>query len=167
MNTVFPFGNEIATIEVTGAELLEALEAACFAAPEPSGSFPQVAGLSFSLHTGYEYENGAQYPGGSMFYAPAKPGLRVRDLKIGGHPVDLAKTYTIATNDFLAAGGDTYGAFLGKRVLKSGLTLDDALTNYTKTVQGGVITALKYGEPARRINIAPSPSSEDKDGSRP
>ncbi|MDR1916668.1 MAG: bifunctional metallophosphatase/5'-nucleotidase [Synergistaceae bacterium] len=165
MNMVFPFGNEIATIEVTGAELLEALEAACFAAPEPSGAFPQVAGLSFSLHTGYMYENGVQYPD-SPYYAPARPGLRVRDLKIGGEPVDPAKTYIIATNDFLAAGGDTYGAFLGKRARKTGLTLDDALTNYTRAVQGGVITALKYGEPARRINIAPSPSSGDKDGSR-
>jgi 2',3'-cyclic-nucleotide 2'-phosphodiesterase (5'-nucleotidase family) len=165
MNTVFPFGNEIATIEVTGADLLEALEAACFSAPEASGAFPQVAGMSFSLYTDYKYENGAQYPGGSVYYAPASPGSRVRDLKIGGEPVDLEKTYAIATNDFIAAGGDTYGAFLGKRVLKTGLTLDDALVNYTKNVLCGVIASAKYGEPAGRVNIVEGPFSDVRGGS--
>jgi 2',3'-cyclic-nucleotide 2'-phosphodiesterase (5'-nucleotidase family) len=165
MNTVFPFGNEITTVGVTGAELLEALEAATCAAPEAIGAFPQVAGMSFSLHTDYAYEKGAQYPGDSVYCAPAKPGLRVRDLKIGGEPVDPDRTYIVATNDFTAAGGDTYGVFLGKPVLKTGLTLDDALTGYMKTVLNGVITAEKYGKPAGRIRIEAAPFSDTKSGS--
>ena len=45
INTVLPFGNTLAVVYVTGAELLEALEASTFCTPESLGGFPQVAGL--------------------------------------------------------------------------------------------------------------------------
>ena len=49
---VFPFGNTVATIDVTGAQLLEALEAATCTTPEAIGAFPQVSGIEFTLNTG-------------------------------------------------------------------------------------------------------------------
>lgn len=45
INTVLPFGNTLAVVYVTGAELLEALEASTFCTPESLGGFPQAAGL--------------------------------------------------------------------------------------------------------------------------
>ena len=152
MNTVFPFGNEVATITVTGAELLEALEAATCTTPDAIGAFPQVAGMSFTIDTTVPYENGAQYEG-STYYAPARPGSRITQLEINGEPVDLEKEYVVATNDFTAAGGDTYGVFVGKSITKTGLLLDEALVNYTQQVLGGVITAEQYGQSAGRITI--------------
>ena len=49
MNTVLPFGNTVAVVYVTGAELLEALEASTFALPDSLGGFPQIAGMNISI----------------------------------------------------------------------------------------------------------------------
>lgn len=160
MKTVFPFGNEVATVTVTGAELLEALEAATFCTPTAVGAFPQVAGVQFTIDTTVPYENGELYPN-STYYAPAKPGSRIKDVTVNGEPLDLNAEYVVATNDFTAAGGDTYGAFLDKPVYKTGVALEDALVQYTSTVLNGVISEKDYGKPAGRItvNTAPVPTA--------
>lgn len=152
MKTVFPFGNEVATIEVTGAELLEALEAATCSTPTAIGAFPQVAGMSFTIDTTVEYVNGDAYSD-STYFKPANPGARIQDVMVNGKALDLTAKYVVATNDFTAAGGDTYGVFLGKSVYKTGVALEDALVNYTREVLNNVITAAKYGEPAGRITV--------------
>lgn len=51
INTVLPFGNTLAVVYVTGAELLEALEASTFCTPESLGGFPQAAGVTFMVKT--------------------------------------------------------------------------------------------------------------------
>ena len=160
MKTVFPFGNEVATVTVTGAELLEALEAATFCTPTAVGAFPQVSGVQFTIDTTVPYENGEMYPN-STYYAPAKPGSRIKNVTVNGQPLDLNAEYVVATNDFTAAGGDTYGAFLDKPVYKTGVALEDALVQYTSTVLNGVISEKDYGKPAGRItvNTAPVPTA--------
>ncbi len=154
MKTVFPFGNEVSTLNVTGAELLEALEAATFDTPNAIGAFPQVAGIEFAIDTTVPYEKGEQYPD-STYFKPAKPGSRVTIATVGGKPFDAAAMYTIATNDFTAAGGDTYYAFRYANTqtgYKTGVSLEDALVQYANTVLGGVIGS-QYAEPAGRITI--------------
>lgn len=154
MKTVFPFGNEVAVLTVTGAELLEALEAATCSTPTAIGAFPQVAGIVFSIDTTVEYENGEQYPD-STYYAPAKPGSRVTIETVGGEPFDLEAMYTIATNDFTAGGGDTYYAFRYPNATtgyKTGVALEDALVNYVADVLGGVVGET-YAEPQGRITV--------------
>ena len=150
---VFPFGNTVATIDVTGAQLLEALEAATCTTPEAIGAFPQVSGIEFTLNTGVPYVNGTQYAN-STYYAPANPGSRVTISTVNGEAFDPAATYTIATNDFTAKGGDTYGVFKTAGGWKDvGVSLEDALINYTTEELDGTITAEQYGEPAGRITI--------------
>lgn len=143
--TVFPFGNTVATVEVTGADLLYILEAATFSCPESSGAFPQVAGISFEIHTYAPYEG--------EYAAPTNPGGRVRNVMVGDEPLDLEKTYVLATNDFLAAGGDTY-ALLTENYANSGMligvNLEDALANYIQTITDNCAS---YAEPAGRIKI--------------
>lgn len=154
MKTVFPFGNEVATLSVTGAELLEALEAATCSTPDAIGAFPQVAGIEFTIDTTVPYENGEMYAN-STYYAPAKPGSRVTIATVGGEPWDAEKTYVIATNDFTAAGGDTYTVFaypFTQTGYKTGVALEDALVNYTQQVLGGVIGE-QYAAPQGRITI--------------
>jgi len=153
MITVFPFGNTVATVSVTGAELLDSLEAATWSTPDAIGAFPQVAGISFTIDTSVEYVNGEPY---ATYFMPANPGSRIKNLTIGGQPVDLAKTYVIATNDFTAAGGDTFGPFATAPVFNTGLPLEDALIAYVAEELGGVISAAQYGAPAGRIKIIPS-----------
>jgi 5'-nucleotidase/UDP-sugar diphosphatase len=154
MKTVFPFGNEVSVLEVKGSELLEALEAATSATPKALGAFPQVSGIVFSIDTTVPYENGEQYPD-STYHAPAKPGSRVKIESVGGQPFDLEALYTIATNDFTAAGGDTYYAFRYPNATsgyKTGVALEDALVNYVTTVLGGVV-GQDYASPQGRITV--------------
>ena len=46
-----------------------------------------------------------------------EPGARVVSVTVGGQPLDMAKTYTVATNDYMATGGDGYDAFKEGKVL--------------------------------------------------
>ncbi|MGI6694772.1 MAG: bifunctional metallophosphatase/5'-nucleotidase [Christensenellales bacterium] len=154
MKTVFPFDNEICVLEIKGSELLEALEAATCSTPKALGAFPQVAGIQFSIDTTVPYENGEQYPD-STYYAPAKPGSRIKIKSVGGQPFDLEGLYLIATNDFTAAGGGTYYAFRYPNATsgyKTGVALEDALVNYVTTVLGGVV-GQDYANPQGRITV--------------
>ena len=147
---VFPFGNTVATIDVTGAQLLEALEAATCTTPEAIGAFPQVSGIEFTLNTGVPYVNGTQYAN-STYYAPANPGSRVTISTVNGEAFDPAATYTIATNDFMAAGGDTYYAFKAASAqFDTGIPLDEAVMEYvTKELKGTI--GEQYAAPQGRV----------------
>ncbi len=95
-----PFDNYIVAIRLTGQQIREALEHGVSAVENGEGRFPQVSGLSFS-------------------YSPSAPaGKRVREVLIGGKPLDPKREYEVATNDFMAAGGDGYKAF-GEAIRKS------------------------------------------------
>lgn len=160
MRTVFPFNNQICVLPISGQGLLEALEAATYCTPDPLGAFPQVAGITFTVDTNGVYENGEPY---ATHYRCANPGARIKDVTVNGQPLDLGKTYYIATNDFSAVGGDTYYAFKEAYEaggFNTGVALEDALVDYTKTVLGNVIPASKYGAPQGRIQIIPAAGAE-------
>ena len=71
VNTVLPFGNTIAVVYVTGAELLEALEASTYCSPDSAiGGFPQVSGINYTVDASKAYDaNDTTYPG-STYYGP-------------------------------------------------------------------------------------------------
>lgn len=94
---VQPFGNRLALVSVTGAELLETFEIGLTNAPDESGGFLQVS------------------EGTELVYDSRRPvGERVVSLKVAQNgtlqPIDPESTYTIATNHFTAAGGDSHTA---------------------------------------------------------
>ncbi len=152
VNTVLPFGNTLNIVRLTGEELLEALEASTYSTPTSLGGFPQVAGLVFTVDTSVLYEQGGLYPE-STYYAPASIG-RVSIQSVGGRPFSLTDTYTIATNDFLAAGGDTYYAFAASPIRYDlGAALDEVLMEYITQELGGVVAAADYGQAKGRITI--------------
>lgn len=143
--TVFPFGNMVATVELTGAQIIYILEAATHACPGADGAFPQVSGITFEIHTYNEYEG--------EYANPTNPGSRIQNVCINGEPIDPDATYVMATNDFLAAGGDTY-AILAENYENSGIligiNLEDALINYIQNIDDN---CAGYAEPAGRIVI--------------
>jgi 2',3'-cyclic-nucleotide 2'-phosphodiesterase (5'-nucleotidase family) len=161
MKTVFPFGNTVAIVEVTGAQLLELLEASTCSIPVAIGAFPQVSGIEFTIDTTVPYVNGEQYPD-STYYAPANPGARIKNVKVNGQDLELNKTYTLATNDFLAAGGDTYYLLKNLSSYNTGVALEDALINYTAEVLNGVISEKMYGASKGNITILTAPAAEEK-----
>ena len=150
INTVLPFGNTVAVIYVTGAELLEALEASTYNLPV--GGFPQVAGINFTLHTGKAYDkNDATYPG-STYYGPKSINRVVID-SINGKEFKADDTYAVVTNNFVAGGGDTYYAFAASTAqFDTGIPLDEAVMEYVSKELKGVI-GKQYAAPQGRITI--------------
>ncbi|MGD6942491.1 5'-nucleotidase C-terminal domain-containing protein [Cytobacillus gottheilii] len=96
--TVMPFGNALGIMQLTGEEIVEALEHSVSQAPEQNGGFLQVSGLKFS-------------------YDSSKPaGDRVVSVEVKGTDGNFAElaadqTYAVATNTFTAKGGDGYDVF--------------------------------------------------------
>ena len=152
VNTVLPFGNTVAVVYVTGAELLEALEASTYCTPEAVGGFPQVSGIEFIVDTSAAYDaNDTTYPG-STYYGP-KSINRVTITSVNGEEFDPDATYAVITNNFLAAGGDTYYAFANASAqFDTGLPLDEVLMDYITEELGGVIGE-KYAQPQGRIVV--------------
>ncbi len=157
VNTVLPFGNTVAVIYVTGAELLEALEASTYCTPDAVGGFPQVAGIQFTVDTTKAYDAGDLYPG-STYHAP-KSINRVTIESINGKAFDPAAKYAVVTNDFTAAGGDTYYAFSVADVMNTGVPLDQVVMDYITTQLGGVIGE-QYAAPQGRITVKTAPVEE-------
>ena len=150
INTVLPFGNTVAVVYVTGAELLEALEASTFCTPTSIGGYPQTSGITWTLDTTVPYDQGEVYVLGdkeSSYYAPASI-KRVTITAINGEPFDENATYAVVTNNFCAAGGDTYNVFArSSSSFDTGIPMDEAVMDYVADVLGGKITAEAYGEP--------------------
>ena len=152
VNTVLPFGNTLSIIKITGTELLEVLEASTFCTPEAIGGFPQVSGIEFTVDTTKGYDHGDEYPG-TTYFTP-KSINRVTIKTVGGKDFDPAATYTIATNDFMASGGDTYYRFVNATAnYDLGIPMDEVVMDYITTVLNGTVAADKYGEPAGRIHM--------------
>ncbi len=152
INTVLPFGNTVAVIYVTGAELLEALEASTYSLPV--GGFPQVAGINFTLSTAVAYDANAETYPASTYYGP-KSINRVVINSINGKEFKADDTYAVVTNNFVAGGGDTYYAFAAASAqFDTGIPLDEAVMEYvTKELKGVIGT--QYAAPQGRILLNP------------
>ena len=111
-----PFGNYIITKKLTGAQIKAGLENGVDSYPEPKGAFPHVSGLTFAIDTAQE------------------KGNRVHSMKINGQPVDMNKQYLVATNDFLAAGGDEYTSFKDSPIVNEFPALEEALAAYIQKI---------------------------------
>ena len=153
INTVLPFGNTVAVVYVTGAELLEVLEASTFCTPAAIGGYPQTSGLRWTLDTTKPYDQGEVYVldgKESSYFAPASI-QRVTIESVNGEPFDLNATYAVVTNNFCADGGDTYNVFVrSTSFFDTGITLDEAVMAYVEDVLGGKVTAEAYGEAGGR-----------------
>lgn len=163
---VLPFGNIISQITVTGQQIQDMF----------------TKSLSSALQTDKETgkfildENGAplfeasggflQISGATVFYDPSLP-VKERVLLIGilnpetgeYDDLDLEKTYYLATNDFLAAGGDGYTMLGGTR--EEGPSMDSVFADYLKTAD---LSAYADINPYSRIIPLDSTLDTDEDG---
>jgi len=119
---VLPYGNQITTVTITGGELLAAIENGVSGVEEEAGSFPHVGGMRFSFDLG------------------AEPGDRVEAVEVWDDgtesyvPLDPGAVYTIATNNYLADGGDGYDYSGASERYDSGWLLSDAFAEYLESV---------------------------------
>ncbi|MFB9952481.1 5'-nucleotidase C-terminal domain-containing protein [Rhizobium puerariae] len=150
--SVLPFQNTLSTFQLTGADVVKALENGVSQIDDGAGRFPQVSGLKYS-------------------FDKSKPaGAKVSDVQVkeGGNfvPIDPAKTYGVVSNNFMRAGGDGYAVFKtgGKNAYDYGPDLADvtaefiAARNPYKPYTDGHITDLtpaSYTPPPKPAPAAP------------
>mgnify|MGYP006287184387 CR=1 FL=1 len=112
--SVLPFGNTVVVKNIKGSELLNAVEHGLSEYPAHEGLFPQVAGISF------------------VFAKDRPAGERVLEIKVNGKSLDYDKNYKVATNDFMAAGGDGYTMFEDTETHQEAGGLEEVLMKYIK-----------------------------------
>ncbi len=125
--TELPFGNSTVVTELTGAQILLAIENGVSAVEEGAGRFPQVSGMSY-------------------VYDPSAPaGSRVASLMVGGAEIDQNAVYKLATNNYILGGGDGYSSLGGGNVLVNAgdgnLMANDVIDYIIKS--GGVSAAVE------------------------
>ncbi|MGL6167780.1 MAG: bifunctional metallophosphatase/5'-nucleotidase [Fusobacteriaceae bacterium] len=113
--TVLPFGNYVITKELTGSDIKKALEHGLKNVPNSAGSMAQFGGITLDLDL-------------------TKPeGQKVSNIKFKNKKkFDLNAKYKVATNDFMAVGGDGYSSFKGKKEIANYPGLDEVLVEYIK-----------------------------------
>ncbi len=110
--TVLPYGNTVRVIELTGAEMIAAIENGIDIYPDAKGAFPHIGGMMVE------------------FDSSLAAGSRVVSIMVDGVAIDEAATYTLATNDYLVAGGDGYSMLVGKKVVAEFGAVDEVLIDY-------------------------------------
>ncbi len=112
---LLPFLNTLVMMDLTGAQIKETLERSVYNYPKEFGGFLHVSGLKFT-------------------FDPTKPaGSRVVNVWVGDTPLVETAVYRVATNDFLAAGGDGYTVLtLGTNFVDTGIYLMDYMVEYLK-----------------------------------
>jgi 2',3'-cyclic-nucleotide 2'-phosphodiesterase (5'-nucleotidase family) len=139
---VLPFGNVVATVTITGAELKAFLENGVSQMPAANGRFAQVSGLCFT----YDIAAAAgSRVTSAVFRDPVTGGC-------GTTPVGLtaASSYKVAINDFMAAGGDSYPVVNTKPDYATQNIMDQVLADYVTA--NSPINASVLGPPNGRIN---------------
>lgn len=149
--TVFPFGNMGCVVEATGQQIKDALEMASRNCPEENGGFLQVSGLTYTINT--SVPSSVQLDEKSNF-VKVNGTYRVSDIMVGGQPLDLNKTYTVASHNYmLKSAGDGMTMFKGCNVIRNDVMTDvDLLSAYIRTNLGGNVGA-DYANPAGQGRI--------------
>ena len=129
--TVLPFSNTLATVQLSGADVVEALENGVSDYENGAGRFPQVAGLQYTWDR--------NQPAGSRI-------VEAR-VQVDGEwtPIDPDATYGVVTNDYTRRGGDGYSTFAeGDNPYDFGPPLEQVLADYI-AAQGGEYTPYTDG----------------------
>ncbi|MBT1158730.1 5'-nucleotidase C-terminal domain-containing protein [Aminobacter anthyllidis] len=163
--TVLPFQNTLATFQLSGKDIVASLEAGVSEIEEGKGKFPQVAGLKYSFDKSVAANAG-----------------RVKSVEVmdGGawKPIDEAKVYTVATNNYVRQGGDGYKLFASNatNAYDYGPSLEQVVADYlaknrpfTPKLDGRiteiaatVAAAPAPAEPAKPADAAPAPAEAAK-----
>lgn len=142
---VHPFGNEMCVVECTGQEILDALELGCSKLPAESGGFLHVSGMTYTIDL--NVESTVKLDENGMFVS-VEGERRVKDVTVGGEPLDPEKTYTLASHNYkLKNCGDGYSMFADNLFLQDSVMIDNqVLINYIVDVLGGTVGE-EYADP--------------------
>ena len=135
---VHPFGNAMCVIEVTGQQILDALEWGARSVPSENGGFLQVSGLSYEIHS---YIESPCLTDENTMFAGIEGERRVKNVLVAGEPIDPEAIYTLASHNYMLLDhGDGYTMFDGAPLLQDSVKLDNqVLIDYITENLGGVI----------------------------
>ena len=135
---VHPFGNAMCVIEVTGQQILDALEWGARAVPGENGGFLQVSGLTYEIHT---YIESPCKQDENTLFAGIEGERRVQNVLVNGKPIDPKATYTLASHDYMLLNqGDGHSMFGGCKLLQDRVKLDNqVLIDYIVDTLGGTV----------------------------
>jgi 2',3'-cyclic-nucleotide 2'-phosphodiesterase (5'-nucleotidase family) len=135
---VHPFGNMACVIEATGQEILDLLEMMARSTPAENGGFMQVSGMTYEIHT---YIKSAVVLDDKGSFVSVDGEYRVKNVLIGGVPLQPDKTYTLASHNYLIKnGGDGYAKFADNKLLLDETMIDNqVLITYIVDKLGGVV----------------------------
>ncbi len=136
--TVLPFGNQIATLGLTGVDVIAALENGVSRWENTDGRFPQVGGIRFVFDP--------ERPAGSRILS-----AELKNADGSFSPIDPAEIYTVTTNDFMRRGGDGYNVFRDNAIdpYDSWAVMADSVIEYIQMPEAdgglnGVVTEAMY-----------------------
>lgn len=149
---VHPFGNEACLVEVTGQQILDALEMGSRMCPAENGGFLQVAGITYEIHTALEPN--VIVGEDKMWQGPAGIPYRVQNVMVMDRetgeyqPLDLERVYTLASHNYMLLNqGDGFAMFGRNNVtiLQEDVMIDNAvLINYIQSMPGGEVDGVEY-----------------------
>ena len=148
INTM-PFSNDVLVKQISGQDILDALEFGVRTFPSATSRFPQVSGITYkidiSIPTSVVVDK-------DEAFVNVTGERRVYDVKVNGAAIDAKKNYTLSTNSFIINGGDGYSMFgKHKEVLKTSVGVDnEVLLKYIEEKLGGTIPE-KYAFTEDRI----------------
>ncbi len=142
---VHPFGSMLCVLELTGQQILDALEWSCHSVPDENGGFNQVSGLTFEINSAIDSPCKADKDG---MFTGIEGERRVQNVMVGGEALDPEKTYTLAGFDYqLRQQGDGYTVYDGAPVLQDSVKLDNqVLIDYIVDTLGGKVGG-DYADP--------------------
>ena len=148
---VYPYGNMSCVVEATGQQIKDALEMASRNYPEESGGFLHVSGLTYRINQAVPSTVEVDDKGN---FVRVTGDYRVTDIMAGGEPLDMAKTYRVASHNYmLKSGGSGMSMFAGTNVLVDDVMTDvDLLAVYINDYLGGTIGG-EYADPAGQGRI--------------
>ena len=136
--SVFPYGNMICMAEVSEQKIKDALEMGVKNYPEESGGFIHVSGLTYTVDS--------SVPSSVVLdekrnFVSVGGEYRVRDIYVGEEPLDVNRTYTLASHNYwLKSGGDGMSMLMGCPILKDETMVDvDTITSYISEYLGGTV----------------------------
>ena len=142
---VHPFGNALCVCEATGQQILDALEFGAKDVPGEFGGFLQVSGLTYEIHT---YLPSTVKMDEKRMFVGVEGEYRVKNVMVGGEPLDLEKTYTLASHNYMLQDqGDGYTMFKDNVYTQESVMLDNqVLITYITEGLNGVVGA-DYANP--------------------
>jgi len=159
---VHPFGNEICLVEVTGQQIKDCLELGARDLPEESGGFQHVSGMTYTVNTAIPSSVVLDEMG---MFVKVDGAYRVTDIQIGGEPLDVEKTYALASHNYLLKSQGSGASMFGTdnvTIIKDCVMIDNqALIRYIVDELGGIV-GQEYAQPQGRITVLTTTESYEE-----